>query len=66
MKKKLYVIYKISTGNNQSYYVQDGVWSLDVNDSLFFEEKAGAEFVVSHILSSTDLTAHIKEIITNE
>jgi hypothetical protein len=64
MKKKLYVIYRNSFLNENEfcYYVEEGVWALDINDALFFEEKAGAEFTVEHIFNSSNLETQIKEI----
>ena len=64
MKKKYYVIYRNSWINENEfcYYVEEGFWALDINDALFFEEKAEAELTVEHIFSSTDLETQIKEI----
>ena len=68
MKKKLYVIYRTSPIDKKEscYYVKDGVWALSINEALFFEEKAGAEFTAEHIFTSTELKVDVKESIINE
>jgi hypothetical protein len=68
MKKKYYVIYRNSwiNENESCYYVEEGVWALDINDAMFFEEKAGAEFTAEHIFTSTGLKVDVKESIINE
>jgi hypothetical protein len=68
MEKKYYVIYRTSPIDNEEscYYVKDGVWSLSINEALFFEEKAGAEFTAEHIFTSTGLKVDVRESIINE
>lgn len=68
MKKKYYVIYRNSwiNENESCYYVKEGVWALSINDAMFFEEKAGAEFTAEHIFTSTGLKVDVKESIINE
>jgi hypothetical protein len=68
MKKKYYVIYRNSwiNENESCYYVEEGVWALSINEALFFEEKAGAEFTAEHIFTSTGLKVDVRESIINE